>query len=212
MSKRIELEGKIFGRLKVVEYIGDRKYKCKCNCGKTKNINTYSLRSGVTSSCGCYQKERASFANYKHGMKDKNFYNSWSAMKQRCLYKKAICYKNYGGRGIKICKKWLDFMNFKEDMYKSYLDHFKRYGRRNTTLDRIDNNGNYCKESCRWATALQQNNNSRNCTVIRYKGEQHTISEWALILNMCYTTLQVRLYKGWTAKRAIEKPIGRWAE
>ena len=104
--------------------------------------------------------------NMKHGFcidgVSTHFYKKFENMKSRCNCKKHPSYKNYGGRGIKIL--WKSFKKFRDDMYESYLEHCKEFGKKNTTLDRIDNNGNYCKKNCQWATWKQQNNNQRKRT------------------------------------------------
>ena len=109
-------------------------------------------------------------------------YNSWAHIKQRCLNPKNKDYHNYGGRGIEICKEWLSFQNFEKDMKDSFLE--------GTTIDRIDNNGNYSKKNCRWATKKQQGRNTRVNTF--FKGK--TLSEWSEILNIKRSTLAQRYY------------------
>lgn len=104
--------------------------------------------------------------NRTHGLKhgknmNLHFYRKWTNMKRRCLKKNDKDFKHYGGRGIKICKKWLSFTGFMEDMYDSYLINVSKNGKKNTELDRSNNEGNYCKKNCRWADRIQQNNNTR---------------------------------------------------
>lgn len=127
----------------------------------------------------------------KHGMYGTRIHNSWLSMKERCDREKNIAYPRYGGRGIKICKEWYDFMNFYRDM-----------GERpeNTSLDRIDNDGNYCKENCRWATRKEQNNNQRNNIIIEHKGKNITIGEYATLEGIKYGTAYQRVKNGWCIK------------
>lgn len=117
----------------------------------------------------------------------------WSNIKDRCSNENHKYYINYGGRGIK--NKWKSFKEFKNDMYDSYYKHIKDYGEKNTTLERIDNDSDYCKENCRWATWIEQNNNRRNNHYIKYNNEIKTMTEWSRCLNIKYSRLSDRINK-----------------
>ncbi len=144
---------------------------------------------------------RASDGMCKNNRKE---WNSWTMMKQRCYNEKYTQYKDYGGRGIKVCGRWLGpegFMNFLNDMGKRP---------EGCSLDRIDNNKSYSPDNCRWATREEQSNNTRNNVIIEYCGEMHTLSEWSRIKSFPPFLLYNRIMKNkWTPKRALETPWKR---
>jgi hypothetical protein len=148
-----------------------------------------------------------------HGMstsggtkKVEKFYSIWSGMKQRCLNPNVINYHIYGGRGIKVCERWMTFLNFKDDMLESFLHHMSLNGGRNTTLGRIKNDEGYSKGNCRWETMKEQSNNSRMNHFVEYNGEKKTISQWAEKLGIDHVGFALRLKRGWSIKKAIETP------
>jgi hypothetical protein len=157
-----DLTGKTFGRLTVIR-VGMRKagkvyWLCNCECGKTKNISSINLTKGRASSCGCFRTVLLTEATTKHGhtanWKRSSEYMAWCSMKYRCNNPNNKRYADYGGRGIKVCDRWMDsFENFLSDMgTKPSKAH---------SLDRINNNGDYTPFNCRWATAVEQNRNKR---------------------------------------------------
>jgi hypothetical protein len=160
-----DLTGKIFGRLIVFKF--DRSdgvntyWAVKCLCGVIFKIRGAYLRSGKTQSCGCLQKEIHILTKTTHGMFGTKFYTAWVNMKQRCLNPKNTDYINYGGRGITVCKRWLKFENFRDDMYESYLKHVEKFGENDTFMDRKEVHGNYELGNVRWATKSEQAQNTR---------------------------------------------------
>lgn len=165
-----DLKDKKFNRLKVIKEYGKNNqnewvWECKCDCGNIEPVYVRgsALTTGTTKSCGCLRREKTSNMFKKHNMSNSKIYKAWCHIKERC-YNNNICnYNDYGGRGITVCDRWLEsFENFRDDMYKSYLDHVEEYGKKNTSIDRIDVDGNYCKDNCRWATNSEQMNNRRD--------------------------------------------------
>lgn len=138
----------------------------------------------------------------KHGMTNTKILNIWNGIKTRCNNKNRWSYKYYGGKGI-MCA-WNSFEDFKNDMYEDYLKHAEKFGEKNTTIERIDTKGNYCKENCKWATMKEQSNNKSNNVLITYKGEILTLKQWSEKLCINYMTLFSRLNRGkWTIEKAF---------
>ena len=209
-----DLLNKKIGKLKVIEYCGSkivgknklRKkafWKCRCDCGNITIVEASNLNINHTTSCGCYKKKV--FNNIEHGMRHTRFYIIWRNMKSRC---NDIDDLNYGGRDIKICDKWQKFENFRDNMYKNYLNHVKRFGKKDTTIDRINNNGNYELNNCRWATYKEQGNNKRNNKFINYNNTKLNISRWENKLAFKSGTLYNRIFKyGWNIEKAFSTPV-----
>lgn len=175
-------------------------YICKCLlCGNTKQVLGKDLARGKVKSCGCLVRSI-------NGQSKTRLYSIWTAMTNRCQNKMHKAYNRYGGRGITCI--WQTFEEFKHDMYDSYLAHVKEFGEKNTTIDRIDVNGNYCKENCRWATIKEQANNKTNNIVLNFKGKCLTMAQWAEELGIKYSTIKRRKYIfGYTeAKDLLAQP------
>lgn len=159
---------------------------------------------------GVYKRTKTLGKNnpaYKHGLRKTRFWHIWKSVKKRCLNSDDTTYHSYGGRGIKICKEWLDFQNFYEDMFPDYCEAAYQLGEKNISIDRKNNNGHYEFENCRWITRLEQSNNRRNNRLLTYQGKTQTIKQWARELNINYGCLRYRIiYNNWTIERAFNTP------
>lgn len=211
MGRFVDLRGQRFGRL-VIECRGKTLSRnnggtilywlCKCDCGNETEVVGNDLKSGRTFSCGCYQRERSKEYHTTHGMCHTRIHDIWLGMKDRCGNVNSAAYHHYGGRGITVCKEWQKFEPFYEwAMANGYRDDL--------TIDRIDVNGNYEPSNCRWATWEEQANNTRKNHRLTFNGETHTISEWALILNISYSALASRVQRGWSMDRIFNTPKRR---
>jgi len=161
---KLELSGKRFSRLLVIKGVrvkGVFKWLCKCDCGKETIKRGADIKRGFVKSCGCLNREQTIQRNTTHGLSHTRFYRIWQVMKDRSLNPLNYRYKYYGGRGIKVCKEWYRFEKFRDDMFTNYKEHCKKHGIKNTSIDRIDVNGNYKLSNCRWATQKEQVHNRR---------------------------------------------------
>lgn len=209
--KHEDMLHKRYGRLVVTEIIGRQGYTffCRvlCDCGASKRVCVYSLLSGASTSCGCLRKEMVITRNKttlkRHGESSKAItpeYRSWTSMLCRCFNKNATGYHNYGGRGITVCKRWLTYTNFIEDM--------GRKPSKQHTLDRINNNKGYCKSNCRWADKTIQSQNSRTNKNITFKNKTMCMAAWERELGMRWGLLHDRFSRGWTIEQALTTPVG----
>lgn len=215
MNKEIiDLTGKRFSRLQVICFDHYTLYrnkkvkywKCLCDCGNYVIREQRCLISGKTKSCGCYQLECFKEIVQKHGKSQTHIYKVYYAMKKRCTNKNDERYMSYGGRGISICNEWLGedgFINFYNWSMNNGYTYNNENKRNKISLDRINNNGNYCPENCRWTDNITQSNNKRNNIIIDYNGKTLSLKEWSKILKLDYHLLLVRLRNGWSVDRAF---------
>jgi hypothetical protein len=189
------LVGQVFGRLTVLGDFEAGSWSCRCECGAVKRVARQSLRQGLTKSCGCIWKEGLGSHHRTHGETGTREYCSWQAMKRRCLDPKNNRYPSHGGRGIKVCERWLaSFENFLADMK----------GRpAGTSLERIDNDGDYGPGNCRWATPIEQSSNTRSAKLETINGITDTHAGWARRAGISAATLCKRLKRGWSFEKAL---------
>lgn len=194
MNKNVlNLVDQRFGRLTALRYVEKGKWFCKCDCGTTITVITTNLTKGNSKSCGCARRE----ALFKHGMGKTPMYHAWQGIRQRCENPKNQAFPNYGGRGIKVCDRWQEFPNFLADM------GIRPDG---MELDRIDNDGDYAPENCRWVTPKANLRNKRTSHKVEWRGLTLTISEWAERTGIHQRTLFNRIGRGWSVERAMTEP------
>lgn len=205
MGTRIDETGNRYGRLLVLEYACTvRKkavWKCKCDCGNEVLVIGQDMRTGHTNSCGCLQKDFVVKKNRKYGIDyPTRLYHSWHSMIARCENPRTNYYCNYGGRGISVCEEWHDFETFAEwALNNGYSD--------NLTIDRIDNDGGYSPQNCRWATKIEQENNKRTNRKVTINGITKNLVAWCNSYGINEITVFSRLRYGWDIEKAITTPV-----
>jgi hypothetical protein len=197
------ISGDQFGRLTVLNQVPGRVngwhylFLCRCVCGNEKVFYGNNLNRGLSRSCGCLAQESRTTHGHTIGLTRSPTCSSWHSMLQRCLNPNCTQYQSWGGRGIKVCERWLKFENFLADM-----------GERppNTSIDRYpDHNGNYEPGNCRWATRREQGNNTRTNQFVTVNGVTLTYSEWARAAGISPQAFRKRVKAGWTGERLTSK-------
>lgn len=205
MSKLIDLTGNRYNHLLVIERAENAKggiavWKCVCDCGNISYVRGQNLKSNAVQSCGCLKHEPAH--NRTHGLSKNPLYKRWYQIKMRCYNPSCKSYLNYGARGIKMCDDW-----------KNSVEAFAKWAIENgykddLTIERINNDGDYCPENCKWITKSEQPNNRRSCYSITYNGKTQNLAEWCKELGLNYKFIHNRIHKcGWTFKDAISVPV-----
>ncbi|KFD40432.1 hypothetical protein DK28_0206485 [Peptococcaceae bacterium SCADC1_2_3] len=206
MRKAVDHTGKRYGKLTAVCPVGGKNrqivWQCLCDCGKIVNIISVCLTNGHTKSCGCLRKEIKTTHGLSGGRgKPTRLYKTWTAMRYRCNKPKNAYYSNYGGRGIKVCEEW-------NNDYKNFHDWATANGyKEGLSIDRINNDGNYEPDNCRWATPAEQALNKRTNRLLTFNGETKTTIEWAEKIKINENTLRKRLFKGWPVERVLTEPV-----
>ncbi len=206
MPSAIDLTGKVFGRLTVVSLSRNasrsprrnRQWLCACECGQMSVVDGCRLTSGMSRSCGCLCRELSTIRATIHGKYGTAENNVWHSMIQRCTDPNTKSWSHYGGRGIAVCERWLRFENFLADM-----------GERPTpqhTIERINNNGDYAPENCKWATRDEQARNKQNTVLLTSSGKTMCMAQWAAEVGLNAQTLWKRLARGWSVEDAIRRP------
>ena len=205
-----DLTDSVFGRLTVVSFSritkGKTFWNCLCSCGTEKEVRADSMKDGSILSCGCLHSEAAkkrgaesrTHGHFRNG-KMTPTYRTWALVKRRCKNPNAREYKFYGGRGIRVCERWEKFERFLEDMGEKPDS--------GSSIERLDSNGNYSPENCRWLPRKLQARNRRSSRIIEFRGEKKCVAEWAERTGISQDNVLERLNAGWTVEDALLKPI-----
>lgn len=206
-----DLTGRRFGQLTVIgrapnDKHGNILWYCKCDCGGEKETRANALTSGKATSCGCVQKRRSAEAHTRHGYHGSRLYNIWSNMKGRCSTESCSFYERYGGRGITVCQEWLDnFEAFRDwALTNGYQEHL--------TIDRIDNDGPYSPENCRWSTEGEQARNRSTTSMITVDGITRSRTEWAEMLGIKPEALRSATRRGHNPETYIKTKLKEMEE
>lgn len=203
--KLTDLTGHIFGRLTVLarapsEGVAPR-WICRCECGATCTPWACSLVRGKAKSCGCLRRELRAAQLTVHGLSQNNpLYEIWKGMRSRCNNPKLRSYANYGGRGIRVCTRWDDFLAFRDDMGPTFVPGL--------TIDRKDNDKGYSPDNCRWITRTQQLQNKRRTIWATLNGERMGLAEAARRSGLRPGTVTLRVsHLGWSVEDALSTPV-----
>lgn len=204
------LEGEKYGRLTFIRLVPKHpKSKCirglfLCECGKETEVNTCLVIKGRTKSCGCLVGESAAKRAFKHGFSRRGKrapeYGAYRTMIARCYDPNSIGFPDYGSRGIKVSDSWLS-------SFQNFIDDMGLRPEKTSSLDRIDSNGDYCKENCRWSNPTDQANNRRSSKFLTVDGRTQTVSRWCKELGVRPALVYCRLKCGWPAERALKEPV-----
>lgn len=208
--KLVDLTGQRFGRLVVIRRAslnirGKPAWDCRCDCGAHRTIPGAALRKRNTRSCGCLKRDASTNRMRMHGDACHGHttaeFRAWCSARERCSNPKNPAFKNYGGRGIVVCERWLT-------SYDTFLADMGRKPSPAHTLDRVDNNGPYSPENCRWATRVVQANNTRRNRLLEEDGHVHTAKDWSHLTGLSLSCIWTRLSNGWSIHDTLTLPWG----
>jgi hypothetical protein len=199
VRRQVKVKG-VYGYYTVLSFVGrnqhgNLEWNCQCRCGALKRVLGSNLLGGANPSCGCYKTEVLVRRNYKHGLVSRPEHKAWCGIRQRCYNPRNQDYSHYGGRGIRVCDRWVDFAQFFADMGPMPTPYH--------TIERIDNNGDYEPGNCKWATRKEQNRNKRNIPLYDYRGRRVSVAELSELSGVPAGTLSHRLKRGMSAERAV---------
>lgn len=201
--KAKDISGRKFGRLTAIRTAGKQGgrflWECRCDCGRQISVTVSNLLNGNTGSCGCISTERISTLRKTHGMSDSHEFSTWAGMIDRCTNPRSEEFKYYGGRGIKVSPEWLSsFRKFYEEMGPKPGPEY--------SIERKDNDGDYSAQNCRWATRIEQMQNTSRSVRITIDGETHVMAEWARRVGISSSTIELRMKRGMSPRDAVLTP------
>ena len=204
-----DISGGVFGRWTALNYAGNGKYLCRCKCGTERLVRADALKSGESLSCGCLSAELASKRFEKYPAHEKKLRHTYLSMLDRCDNPKAPNYRRYGGRGIAVCDEWRGESGFEKFCSWSWSNGFNlETPSRDMTIDRIDNDGGYSPNNCRWVSCRENNNNRSVTLFYTIDGISKPLADWARVLNIPYATLYNRaIRRGWSVEDILATPV-----
>ena len=211
--KKIDITGMKFGRLTVIGFSHKKKipcgtfksyWNCECECGTKKVVSGPELRYGKSKSCGCWKAELVGNSRRTHGKTRTPMYILYRGMIGRCTYPSIKSYPDYGGRGIKVCERWLG-----DNGFANFLSDMGDRPSKNHSIERKNSNGNYCPENCIWELTARQSWNKRNNRILTARGESRCIAEWCKILGISQGLVSCRLRLGWSDEDALFRTVGK---
>jgi len=211
MPRLVDHTGRRFGRLVALRHLGASRWLCACDCGNTPTINAVSLVHQGTQSCGCLLREITTARSTKHGHakrgKNSNIFRRWEHMKQRCSNPNDRDYPRYGGRGIYVCDRWANGDGVRSG-FECFLEDMGMPPSKQYSIDRIDVDGPYSPDNCRWATVREQSNNRRNTVMITISGVRKPLSYWCEQYNIDSKTVLYRMkHRGMAPDQAVTTPL-----